>query len=70
MRGSLAAIGLSDLACFRHAREIRQMQAMIEAGRFRLELPDGGLRARFVARDEHNARTHARERDDGGFADP
>ena len=29
---------LSDLARFRHAREIRQMQAMAEPGRFRLEL--------------------------------
>ena len=59
----------SDLARFRHAREIRQMHAMAEPGRFRLELAHRRLRASFVAGDEDDASAEPREREDRGFAD-
>jgi hypothetical protein len=59
----------SDLACLGHAREIRQMHAMAESGRFRLEFPHRLLRPRFVAGDENDASALARERKGRDFAE-
>ena len=69
MRGSLAAIVSPTLRVFRHAREIREMQAMVEPRRLCRELPHRRLCPSFVPRYDDNARAHARKRNDRGFAD-
>ena len=59
----------SDLARLGHAREIRQMHAMAEPGRFRFELAHRRLRPSLIAGDDDDPGAHSRELEDRGFAD-
>ena len=59
----------ADPARFRHAREIRQVNAMADPRRFGFELAHRRLRAAFVTGDENDASAQASKREDGDFPD-